>query len=201
MIIACIIPTYNRSSYIKNCLSNLQQFGILDLELIIADDGSTDDTREVVKQVAPKAKYHWQPNTGTPSTARNAGFAISTGKYVAFLDCDDGWLPEVPQRAVELLERHPQVDVLFADARMGNPEEGYVSWIQSAGQQNFFDLPHRLLEPDFRLLERRPFFRRMAVRNPVFIGAVILRLQSQTARGGGLGTLASPGNTVQLRLL
>ncbi|HMO35191.1 MAG TPA: glycosyltransferase family 2 protein, partial [Gemmatales bacterium] len=158
--LSLIIPTYNRSCYVRSCVTALQRSGIPDLEIIIADDGSSDDTREVVQQVAPQAKYHWQANTGTPSTARNAGFAISTGKYVAFLDCDDAWLPEVPQRAVELLERHPDVDVLFADARMGNEQQGYISWIQSAGQQAFFHLPHRELESRFRLLNRRPFLHR-----------------------------------------
>jgi hypothetical protein len=58
---------------------------------------------------------------------------------------------------------------------MGNPPEGYVSWIDIAGQEAFRCLPAREPEPGFRILERRPFFRRMAVRNPVFIGACIVR--------------------------
>jgi len=173
--LSVIIPTYNRSSYVRDCLLALRNCGVDDLEIIVADDGSTDDTRQVVEQTAPRAKYLWQKNTRTPATARNMGFAASTGRYVAFLDCDDSWLPHAAARAVALLDRHPEVDILFAEARMGNPQQGYVSWIESAGQQAFFDLPHRELEPGFRLLERTPFFRRMAVRNPVFIGATLLR--------------------------
>jgi glycosyltransferase involved in cell wall biosynthesis len=173
--LSVIIPTYNRSSYVRDCLLALRNCGVDDLEIIVADDGSTDDTRQVVEQTAPRAKYLWQKNTRTPATARNMGFAASTGRYVAFLDCDDSWLPHAAARAVALLDRHPEVHILFAEARMGNPQQGYVSWIESAGQQAFFDLPHRELEPGFRLLERTPFFRRMAVRNPVFIGATLLR--------------------------
>lgn len=173
--LSVIIPTYNRSAYVRDCLRGLRACGLDDLELIVADDGSTDDTRDVVAATDPAAVYLWQPNSGTPSTARNLGFARSTGRYVAFLDCDDGWLPDAPARAVGLLDRHPDVAVLFADARMGNPEQGYVSWIESAGQAAFRALPHAAREPGFRVLDRGPFFRRMAERNPVFIGAVVLR--------------------------
>jgi glycosyltransferase involved in cell wall biosynthesis len=182
--LSVIVPTYNRSGYVRECLLALRKAGVPDLEVIVADDGSTDDTREVVAATDPAAKYLWQPNTGTPATARNVAFAVSRGRYVGFLDCDDAWLPEVPAKAVALLDRHPEVDALFADARMGNPDQGYVSWIETAGQVEFFRLPHREPEPGFRVLERGPFFRRMALRNPVFIGATILRREAFAAAGG-----------------
>jgi glycosyltransferase involved in cell wall biosynthesis len=182
--LTCIIPTYNRSGYVRDCLAALRDSGVPDLEIIVADDGSTDETREVVASIRPSAKYYWQPNSGTPATARNAAFALSQGRYVGFLDCDDAWLPNAPARAVALLDRHPEVDVLFADARMGNPREGYVSWIEKAGQAVFFNLPHGEIEPGFRVLDRGPFFRRAAVRNPVFIGAAIMRREAFAAAGG-----------------
>lgn len=179
-----VIPTYNRSGYVQDCLVALRKSGVPDLEVIVSDDGSTDDTREVVAATDPAAKYLWQPNSGTPATARNAAFAVSRGRYVGFLDCDDAWLPDAPARAVQLLDRHPEVDALFADARMGNPDQGYVSWIESAGQDEFFRLPHREPEPGFRVLEGGPFFRRMAMRNPVFIGATVVRREAFAAAGG-----------------
>ncbi|MBY0458389.1 MAG: glycosyltransferase, partial [Gemmataceae bacterium] len=141
-------------------------------------------TREVVAATDPRAKYLWQPNSGTPATARNAAFEVCNGRYVAFLDCDDEWLPHAPARAVRFLDAHPEVDVLFAEARMGNRQQGYVSWIESAGQEAFFRLPHSEPEPGFRILEREPFFRRVSVRNPVFIGATILRREAFAASGG-----------------
>lgn len=181
--LSVIIPTYNRAGYVRNCLTALAKSGVPDLEVIVADDGSTDDTRAVVAATAPGAAYLWQPNSGTPATARNAGFAVSRGRYVAFLDCDDAWLPDAPAEAVRLLDRHPDVDVLFAEARVGNPDCGYESWIEAAGQRAFHDLPGREPEPGFRVLDRRPFFRRMAVRNPVFIGACVLRREAFAAVG------------------
>lgn len=182
--LTCIIPTFNRSAYVRDCLIALRESGVHDLEIIVADDGSTDDTKDVVAATNPHAKYLWQPNSGTPATARNAAFAISRGRYVGFLDCDDAWLPGVPAKAVALLDRHPEVDALFADARMGNPTEGFQSWIESGGQSAFFELPHREVEPGFRVLEREPFFKRMAFRNAVFIGATIVRREAFEAIGG-----------------
>jgi len=183
-VLSVIIPTYNRSTYVRQCIRSLRGSGLSDLEIIVADDGSTDDTEQVVAATDPTARYFRQANTGTPATARNRGFEMSRGRYVAFLDCDDEWLPEAPARAVAFLERHPEVEVLFAEARMGNPGDGFQSWIAMGGQQAFFDLPCLEPEPDFRILERAPLFRRMAERNPVFIGAVILRREA-FARAGG----------------
>jgi len=182
--LSVIVPTYNRSAYVRQCLRALRACGVPDLEIIIADDGSTDDTEQVVAQTDPPARYFRQENTGTPATARNRGFQLSRGRYVGFLDCDDEWLPKVPARAVELLDRHPEVDVLFAEARMGNPTEGYRSWIEVSGEAAFFALPCTRPETDFRIMERAPFFRRMAERNPVFIGAVIMRRAAFERSGG-----------------
>lgn len=176
--LSVIIPTYNRSSYVRECLTAIDNSGVSNLEIIVADDGSTDDTRDVVAKTSPHAKYLWQRNSGTPATARNKGFQASQGEYVGFLDCDDAWLPNVSARAVNLLDRYPDVDVLFADARMGNPEQGYVSWIEGAGQAAFFALPSHEPEPGLRILEKQSFFRRLAVRNPVFIGACIMRREA-----------------------
>jgi glycosyltransferase involved in cell wall biosynthesis len=173
-----IVPTYNRADYVRRCLTALKQSGVPDLQVIVADDGSTDDTKAVVAATNPSGLYLWQPNSGTPATARNAAFALVTGRYVGFLDCDDEWLPGVPAKVVALLDRHPDVDVLFADARMGNPQQGFRSWIEEAGQKAFFELPHREVEPGFRVLERGPFFRRVALRSPLFIGAMVMRREA-----------------------
>jgi glycosyltransferase involved in cell wall biosynthesis len=91
-----IVPTYNRASTIGSTLHSLQQQELADFEVIVVDDGSTDDTAEVVKS-APlgHVTYRWQPNAG-PSAARNLGAEMARGEYLAFLDTGDlaypGWL-------------------------------------------------------------------------------------------------------------
>lgn len=183
-LLTVVVPTYNRADHVRRCLAGLQQSGIDDLGIVVADDGSTDETAEVVSQVDSHAKYVWQPNSGTPATARNRGVGVYGGEYVAFLDCDDQWLPEAPGKALALLERHPEVDVLFADALVGNEDDGFVSWIASAGQEPFFKLPANEPEPGLRVFERETFFRRVAVRNPIFIGACLIRRRVFEESGG-----------------
>ena len=72
--LSVIIPTYNRSGYVRACLAALRDSGVPDLDVIVSDDGSTDDTREVVAATDPGARYLWHANEGTPSPARNRGF-------------------------------------------------------------------------------------------------------------------------------
>jgi glycosyltransferase involved in cell wall biosynthesis len=181
--LSVIIPTYNRSGFVRSCLTGLRQSGVPDLEILVTDDGSTDDTKDVVAHVNPAARYVWHQHIGTPALPRNRAFAVSRGRYVGFLDCDDQWLPGAPARAVELLDRYPDVDILFGEARVGNPDSGYQSWVEIAGQDAFWKLPAKEPEPGFRIFEPRPFFRRMAVRNPVFIGACIMRREVFEAAG------------------
>lgn len=182
-----VVPTYNRADYVGACLSSLQDSGVRDLEVIVVDDGSTDDTRARFDN-DPRCLYARQDNQG-PATARNHGVTLSRGRYLAFLDCDDLWLPGQAGRVLELLDACPQVDAIFTDARVGNDRDGHVSWIASAGQRAFFDLPHETPEPGFRVLERVPFFRRMARRNAVFIGALVMRRQAFDRVGGFEPTL------------
>ena len=181
--LSVIIPTYNRAGHVRHCLTMLKQVAIPNLEIIVADDGSTDNTAAVIQEVAPNAIHQWLENSGTPAGPRNRGFEASHGKYVSFLDCDDSWIPGVPEKAMAWLEDHPEVDVLFADARMGNPTDGYTSWIDYAGQKAFFELPHVDTGDGFRIMERGPFFHRIAERNAVFIGACIMRREAFAEAG------------------
>jgi glycosyltransferase involved in cell wall biosynthesis len=174
--ISVIIPTYNRADYVEQCLGSLGASGADDLEAILVDDGSTDETRSRFASDA-RCRYIHQRNQG-PAAARNLGVDHARGRYLAFLDCDDRWLPGVASRVVGLLDRHFEVDVVFTEALVGNDRDGYQSWIEAAGQAAFYELPHRDPEPGFRVLEAVPFFRRMAVRNAVFIGALVMRREA-----------------------
>ena len=76
------------------------------------------------------------------------------------------------------MKHHPEVDVLFAEALLGSRDSGFASWIEIAGQGAFQQLPHEVVEPNFRVLERDAFFRRLAERNAVFLGSTILRREA-----------------------
>jgi len=87
-----VIPTYNRQEHLQRALDSVfaQQFD--DYEVIVVDDGSTDDTRCMLAELGEKVRTIHQENSG-PSVARNAGVRLASGKYVVFLDSDDRWYP------------------------------------------------------------------------------------------------------------
>ncbi len=89
-LLSVIIPAFNRADHIAATLQSVRGTG--DLEIIVVDDGSTDDTVRIAGQAAPEAIILQQGNRG-PGAARNLGLARATGKYAAFLDSDDLWLP------------------------------------------------------------------------------------------------------------
>jgi glycosyltransferase involved in cell wall biosynthesis len=172
--LSVVIASYNRASFLPDCIDSLRQAGVPDMEIVIVDDGSSDNTAEVVKTLGPGIVYTHQHNQGL-SAARNTGIRHSTGRYIAYLDSDDFWLPGVAPKLIQFLDHYPDIGAVFAEAQVGNPNDGYRSWIQSAGQQAFFDLPHRQPEPGLRVLEPGPFFRGMLRRNAIFTGAILQR--------------------------
>ena len=101
-----VIPTFNRARYLPLAVDSVlrQQFG--DFEIIVVDDGSTDETSKVAATYGDRIKYLRQENRGV-SAARNAGVAASHGRWVAYLDSDDEWLEGYLQRQQELISRHP----------------------------------------------------------------------------------------------
>ena len=91
-LFSIIIPVYNREKLIKGTLSSVLSQTYKDYEVIVVDDGSTDNTLEVLSQFSKSVTVLRQENAG-PGAARNLGIARATGQYVAFLDSDDLWFP------------------------------------------------------------------------------------------------------------
>lgn len=180
--ISVIVPSYNRASFLPTCVESLRSSGVEGLELIIVDDGSTDDTRAVVESLQPGIRYVYQPNQGLPA-ARNTGIRVSTGRYLAYLDSDDRWLPEVPGRMLAALDRHPEVGLLFADGLFGNDETGYRSWFEVVDPGDFRTLPGTEPEPRLKLPDMTALYRLMLVRNVMFVGTVMVRRELVLAHG------------------
>jgi len=103
-LISVIIPTYNRARFLKEAIESVLAQTYKNLELIIVDDGSTDNTSEVVKEFTDKRIiYLYQDNKGV-SVARNKGICSIKGQYIAFLDSDDIWLPQKLQKQLEVFK-------------------------------------------------------------------------------------------------
>ena len=104
MLVSVVIPTYNRARTIMPAVESAMGQTYRDLEIIIVDDGSTDDTMEVLKPLAGRIVLIRQDNAG-PSAARNRGVVEAKGDIIAFLDSDDHWLPDKISRQVDLMRR------------------------------------------------------------------------------------------------
>lgn len=101
-LVSVVIPTYNRASLIPSSIESVLGQTYKRIELIVVDDGSTDDTQAVLAGYGDKIKVICQQNAG-PAIARNRGIAAATGDIIAFLDSDDQWLPTKLERQVESL--------------------------------------------------------------------------------------------------
>jgi glycosyltransferase involved in cell wall biosynthesis len=118
-LVTVIVPAYNYGKFIAETLRSVQKQTYQQWECIVVDDGSTDDTGAVVAGFVARdgrIKYVRQANLGL-AAARNTGIANSAGDYLQFLDADDLLERRKLERQVEILEQHPQVDIVFADAR------------------------------------------------------------------------------------
>jgi len=114
--VSVIIPTYNRAHDVPRAVASVLSQDFADLELLVVDDGSEDDTREVLARISdPRLRcVRFERNRGI-GAARHAGVAESRGDLVAFLDSDDVWKPGKLAKVVGALERYPQVDLVFSD--------------------------------------------------------------------------------------
>lgn len=112
--VSVIIPTYNRAYCILNALESIFNQTFSDYEVIVVDDGSTDNTKQVLEKYSDKITYIYQQNKGQAS-ARNNGIRNSKGEYIAFLDSDDEWLPERLKSGADILDSNKDVYLLFSD--------------------------------------------------------------------------------------
>jgi glycosyltransferase involved in cell wall biosynthesis len=111
-LVSVIIPTYNRSHYLARAINSALAQKYSPLEIIVVDDGSTDNTPNVIASFRDQIIPVRQDNMGV-SAARNLGLQIARGEYIAFLDSDDFWAEEKLLEQIRTLEEHPDCDVSY----------------------------------------------------------------------------------------
>lgn len=113
-MVSVIIPTYNRAATIERSITSVLAQTYQDIEVIIVDDGSTDETKAIVKQMDdPRIVYLRSFKNRGQSNARNVGIRRSRGDYIAFQDSDDVWLPDKLEKQLLLFEKNPETGLVY----------------------------------------------------------------------------------------
>lgn len=113
-LVSVIIATYNSSKFIGEAVRSVLSQTYSKYEVIVVDDGSTDETKDVLREFEGSIRYVYQTNRG-PSAARNAGIRLAQGEYICFLDADDIWAPKKLELQLSFLEEHPGIGLVFSD--------------------------------------------------------------------------------------
>jgi glycosyltransferase involved in cell wall biosynthesis len=130
--ISVIIPSYNRASLISATIENMLSQTLPPFEVIVVDDGSTDDSVEVIQQFGDRVKLIQQPNQG-PGPARNAGFKASSGEYIQFMDSDD-------------LASLNKLEVQYNALQSSGADFAYCPWVRSTVDRNKITFIDKVLQ-------------------------------------------------------
>lgn len=113
-LVSVVIPTYNRAYIVGQAIDSVLRQSYRPVEVVVVDDGSTDDTAAVVSRYGPEVRYFHQANAGV-SAARNRGLREACGEFVALLDSDDEWLEWKIPAQVAMLRAFPEVGMVWTD--------------------------------------------------------------------------------------
>jgi len=166
-LISVIIPTYNRAHLISRAIKSVLRQTHQKYELIIIDDGSTDNTREVINDYGDERfKYvFFKENRGSPGRARNAGIMLAQGEYIAFMDSDDEWLPHKLEEEIKALADLPEeYGVVYSGgwAYQRNKERRYIPYASQrakSGDLKEIVLRTGLIWPSGAMVKRQCFDR------------------------------------------
>jgi glycosyltransferase involved in cell wall biosynthesis len=112
--ISVIIPAFNRIWCLETALQSVWEQTFRDYEVIVIDDGSTDDTPALLRQFPEVRVHRWEDNRGV-SAARNQGIQMARGEWICFLDSDDQWLENKLQAQVDWVQSHPECEASYTD--------------------------------------------------------------------------------------
>jgi glycosyltransferase involved in cell wall biosynthesis len=131
MKVSIVIPTFNRGAILPEALESVMQQTYGNYEIIIVDDGSTDQTKEMLDDYlgGKKINYIYQSNKGV-SAARNRGIQEATGEVISFLDSDDLWKRDKLETEIKYFSRNPEVDAIFSDLEKTDGENYFPSFMK-----------------------------------------------------------------------
>jgi len=122
-LVSVVIPAHDYGRFVGAAIESVLAQTVRDLEIIVVDDSSADDTREVVGRFGTRARYLFHDGRN-PNRTRNLGVRAAAGRFVALLDADDLWLPEKLERQLALFEGRPELGLVYAGIRLFDSESG-----------------------------------------------------------------------------
>jgi glycosyltransferase involved in cell wall biosynthesis len=131
-MVSVIIPTYNRAQYIAEMIEGVLAQTHRETEILVVDDGSQDNTAEVVKQFGDRVRYVWQQNSER-AVARNNGLKLSRGEFVIFPDADDCWLPEALSEMLDTMRRVPAAGLVAVGCAIVNSDRRVMGMFHPGG--------------------------------------------------------------------
>lgn len=111
-VVSVVIPVHNGEEHLREAIDSVLTQTYDPVDIIVVDDGSTDESARVVQSFGSLVRYCQQPQSG-PSAARNRGVEVADGEWIAFLDADDLWEPEKVRKQLAALAEHGAVDMVF----------------------------------------------------------------------------------------
>ncbi len=153
LLVSVIIPVYNGEQFLTEALDSVVQQAYRPLEIIVVDDGSTDETAALVQRYASDCDislhYVYQENQG-PAAARNHGLQIARGEIIAFQDADDIWTDIKLEKQLDLLRRFPDYDIVM----------GHIQYVERSAAGDLVSCPEPYALPMLSLMFQSALFRR-----------------------------------------
>lgn len=169
-LVSVVIPAFNAGAFIGEALESVRAQSYRPLEVIVVDDGSTDDTGAVVERFAAKAVTDCEvqcisQQNGGPSKARNTGIKAARGGWIAFLDADDIWTEDKLTKQMDYVKGHENVALIFGDMRIFG-DEGIIT------PSAYGKYGYPACDSEGMLLDG---FKRLVESNPIYTGTVVAR--------------------------
>jgi Glycosyl transferase family 2 len=188
-IVSVVIPAFNRAHAIGEAIASVLTQTFTDFEVIVIDDGSNDNTGEVVGSIRDsRLRYVRQENQG-PGAARNRGVDMARGHFVSFLDSDDLWLEDKLAHTVAFLQSHDEIHAVFHDLEWQRGFERKESFIRAYSPQLKSWLGDKRC-PDGKILTTRELYLLLLKEVPIKPSALTI-LKSAFERCGGFNRWSS----------
>lgn len=159
-LVSVVVPTYNRPDFLVKTMRSILDQTHRNIELIVVSNGKNDENKEAVKHIGDaRVRYVDQDNSGGPSSPRNHGMRLATGKYIAVCDDDDLWLPDKLEKQITAMQADPACGLCYT--HMTFFDETGKEWSDSRGQTNFDNLRYRNEVPISSVVIRADLFHKL----------------------------------------